>query len=311
MKKLLFTIVTLTMLLAGCGSVKLTSVSRPTFDKHYTSKSVTDALSQQPPRTVTFKLAEEKTDSLPFAESCKAWFADNGVNIKAMTYHDGFEMVPLRNMRVESAWISKYKTHATKEKTYHLSHVVEQDHVVLFFYGDIPNEFRVINNVSLLVVRDKLSEKVKMALNFKEFAYSPDFVENVKDYVYQDLLWAYVDMDRLYVSHAHWTYSSTTKEQNGYITAISLKDKKILWRTAPKVANAINFVVAGDMLLSAYGYTREGAKVFAIDKNTGKIAGELTLAPERSGKKHIEYIYNKGNTVYLKAFDNTAYKVSY
>ena len=260
---------------------------------------------------MSFTLEDEKTDSLPYANSCAAWFDENSVQLKAMTYHDGFEMMPLRNMKVETPWISKYKTYSTKTKTYSLAHVVEQDHVVLFFYGDPPNEFRVINNVSVLVIRDKLSEGIKLALDFNEFAFPPEYAEKVKEYVFEDLLWAYVDNEMLYVSHAHWTYSNTTNDQNGYITAISLKDKKIIWRSAPKVANAINFIVIEDMIVSAYGYTREGAKLFAMDKKTGKITGELTLAEPRSGKKHIEFLYNSGNQVFLKAFDNTAYKVKF
>ncbi len=307
-KSLLTLSVLFILLLFSCGTAKLVMLPRPVFDKHYSSKNVPDDISS---RNVSFKLLEEKTDALTYLESCKAWFSENDLSLRAVSVHEGFEMMPLKTMQLSKDWVTAYKTYSHKEKTYYLSHIVEQEHVVLFFYGEAPNEFKVVQKVSVLVIRDRLNEQLKAAFDFSEFAYSPEFTEKVKEFVYQGILWAYVENDIVYVSNAHWTYSNTSKEQNGYITAIRLKDKKILWRTEPKVANSINFAVAGDLIISAYGYTREGATVFAIDKRNGKTAGSLELAAPKSGKKHIEFIFNKNNTIYLKAFDNTAYKVAF
>ena len=47
-----------------------------------------------------------------------------------------------------------------------------------------------------------------------------------------------------------------------------------------------------------------------VEKKTGKIKADIELAKERTGKKHIEYIFVKGNVIHAKAFDNTTYKIS-
>ena len=180
----------------------------------------------------------------------------------------------------------------------------------MYFYGDTPNEFKVVNNTSLLVVRDKENKKVKASFDFKEFTYPPDYAPKVKQFIYQDVLWAYLDLDVLYVSHAHWTHSASSKGFNGYITAISMKTKKILWRSQAKVSNAINFLVRDNCLITGYGYTREGAKLFALDKFTGKVINEVVLAAPRTGKKHIEYLYDDGKQINVHTFDNTSYKVT-
>jgi hypothetical protein len=311
MKKILLFLFCMSVVTLSLHAQKLTKMPNPGFEKHFMSKAVAELAAKAAPREVSLKKIEEKSDSgTLYLESCKNWFEKNNIRFKAISFDDGFEMSPMKALVVETNWVSKYKTLETKDKTYYLSHVSEQDHVIIFYYGDKPDEFQIVNNVSVVVVRDRLSEKVKIALDLTEYAYSPVYEPKVKMHVYQDALWAHVDNEAIYVSTAHWTYSNTTNDHNGYITAISLKTKKVLWRSAAKVSNSINFCATEDMLLSAYGYTREGAKVYALDKKTGKITGQVEIATSKSGKKHIEFLYLDGKTLHLKAIDNTEYKVS-
>ena len=48
----------------------------------------------------------------------------------------------------------------------------------------------------------------------------------------------------LYVSHSHNTYAKSSMGTNAYIIAVDLVTGKILWRSAPLVANASNFTSA-------------------------------------------------------------------
>lgn len=308
--KQLFFFASLLFLCTACGS-SIIVLKDPSFKGHYIdAKLAEQQASMTTAPEATLKLLDEHTDTLLYEESVIQWFEENKVDINAMSFHDGYTMRPLKQLGVTVSWVSDFKTYEIKNKLYHLSHVVEQDHVVLFFYGSKPNEFNVITNTSVLVIRDKLNKKEKAVLDFKNFVYSPEFSPKVKQFVFQDALWAYEELGVLYVCHAHGTYANSSEGMNAYITAIDWKKKKILWRSQPLVSNAINFEVNGPYIISGYGFTREGAKLYALDKKTGKIKGSIELAEERTGKKHIEYLFVKGNVIHVKAFDNTTYKVS-
>jgi hypothetical protein len=309
MKKILF--FSLLLILFNSCSSGIILLKDPSFKAYY----IDDKLAEQQASMTTapeasFKLLEETTDTLLYDASVTKWFDENNVDIKAMSFHDGYTMRPMKELGVSVSWIGEFNTYEIKDKKYYLSHVVEQEHVIHFFYGSKPNEFQVINNTAVLVIRDKISKKEKAVFDFKNFVYSPEFEPKVKQFVFQNALWAYEELGVLYVCHAHSTYANSSEGMNAYITAIDWKKKKILWRSQPLVSNAINFVVKGPHIITGYGFTREGAKLYALDKKTGAVKGEIELAKARTGKKHIEFLYIKGNVIYAKAFDNTAYKVS-
>jgi hypothetical protein len=111
------------------------------------------------------------------------------------------------------------------------------------------------------------------------------------------------------VENAHWRYANSSYGHNAYITAIDVNKQDILWRSEPLVANAVNFEVLDQVIVCSYGFLREGAWVYALDKLSGQKVGEikLTTDDEKLTKKHPEYIFCKGQNVFLKTFDGSEY----
>lgn len=101
----------------------------------------------------------------------------------------------------------------------------------------------------------------------------------------------------LYVSNSHLTYASATNGRNAYVTAIDLARKKLLWRSPALVANARTFVVAGNVIVAGYGFTREADYLYLLDRRTGKVVDRLAVpsAPER--------IALRGDRLHVRAYD--------
>jgi hypothetical protein len=96
------------------------------------------------------------------------------------------------------------------------------------------------------------------------------------------LTWAREADGVLYVQHAHPTYASATRGRNGYLTAVDVATRRILWRSRALVANARTFVLADDFVVSGYGFTREDDFLYLLDRRTGKVLDRLPVpsAPE-------------------------------
>jgi hypothetical protein len=113
----------------------------------------------------------------------------------------------------------------------------------------------------------------------------------------QDLLWARVVDDRLYVSHAHSTYAESTGGMNGYLTALSVADGALLWRSGPRVANARTFEVVDDVIIAGYGFTAEPDYLYVLDRFTGRVIQEerIRTAPT--------WIVVRGDVLLVRAYD--------
>ncbi|MCP4438684.1 MAG: PQQ-like beta-propeller repeat protein [Aureispira sp.] len=311
MKKI--TVLVLSLIVAfsfsSCVSSSGTLMETPVFDKHYMSKSLIKNLGHEGMGSASVKLLKEIPDSLA-AESVSDFLKAKKFAVKAHVYHDGYMMRPLSQYQVVS-WATKYKEHELNKRKYYLAHVIEQDHVVMFFYGNKHNEFHVITDPHILVIRDKRNEAVKYVFNFAEYSKAPNYMHKDKDFVFQQTTWAKLEGDILYVSNAHWTYSRSSHGHNGYITAINVKNKQVLWRSQPLVSNAVNFEVTGTKIICSYGFTREEAWVYALDKESGKVIGKQKISNVRNGKKHPEFVVVKGGKAYVKTFDLTEYVLSY
>lgn len=147
-----------------------------------------------------------------------------------------------------------------------------------------------------LVSLDLHTKKINYALDFINYIYSPDYVKESKDYVYQQLVWAMESDGILYVSNSHMTYASSSKGMNSYITAIRLSDKKVIWRSNSLVANSMNFVIIGDSIISGYGFTAEPDFLYTINKYNGKTLRSFKL------KDAPESIVYKNQKLYIKTY---------
>lgn len=148
-----------------------------------------------------------------------------------------------------------------------------------------------------LLALDRPTGRFSYGFDFVNYAYAPGGPAREREFVYQDILWAAEEGDTLYVSHAHNTYARSSAGMNAYLTAIDTRRGRVLWRSAPLVANASNFEIAGDHIISGYGFTQEPDFVYLLDKRTGEVRQRL---PVRSGP---EYIIRQGDRIHLRAYD--------
>jgi hypothetical protein len=93
-------------------------------------------------------------------------------------------------------------------------------------------------------------------------------------------------------------YAWPPRGLNGYLNAIDLKTKKLLWRSPTQVANAEDFVMLNTVLVSGYGFTDEPDYLYAISRKTGRVVARLPLpnAPE--------HITRRGSTLYVRTYDH-------
>jgi len=149
-----------------------------------------------------------------------------------------------------------------------------------------PNVFLVYGGRYLWQITER-----SYAIDFATFLRPPsgDWLEEIR--------WAREVDGVLYVAHAHLTYASATKRRNAYISAIDLKRKRLIWRSPALVANARTFVVAGDVIVSGYGFTAEPDFLYVLDRRTGRVIERLQVpsAPE--------IIKLRGTTLHVRTYD--------
>jgi hypothetical protein len=140
--------------------------------------------------------------------------------------------------------------------------------------------------------------RFRYGFDFGRYAYAPGGVARDRAFVYQGIRWAAEEDGTLYVQHTHATYARSSGGMNAYLTAVDTRDGRVLWRSAPLVANAANFEIAGDLLITGYGFTNEPDYLFLLDRRTGEARQRL---PVRSGPS---YIIRRGERVYVRAYDS-------
>ena len=121
-------------------------------------------------------------------------------------------------------------------------------------------------------------------LDFENYALPPRIARGEREFVYEQVVYANRAEDgRLYVETAHQTYASSSYGRNGYLNAVDPRRGKLLWRSPAQVANATNFVLLNETVVTGYGYTDEPDYLYALDRRTGRVKGRLLLpsAPMR------------------------------
>ncbi len=123
----------------------------------------------------------------------------------------------------------------------------------------------------------------RYAYDFERYALPPRIAPGEREFVYEEVVFAREAAGVLYVETAHSTYAKSSSGLNAYLNAVDLKTRKLRWRSPALVANAGNFVLLGDTLISGYGFTSEPDYLYAIDRRTGRVQGRLLLpsSPER------------------------------
>jgi hypothetical protein len=123
----------------------------------------------------------------------------------------------------------------------------------------------------------------RYAYDFRRYAWPPKIASGEREFVYEEVVFAKEAAGLLFVETAHSTYATSSYGLNAYLNAVDLKTKRLRWRSPALVANAGNFVLLNDTIVSGYGFTAEPDYLYAIDRATGRVKGRLLLpsSPER------------------------------
>ncbi len=172
-----------------------------------------------------------------------------------------------------------------------LVQAIYSDKYDFFVYGkDFSSGF-------ILLITDRKKDSVLHFLDFGNYVLSPEYVKNDLMFIEQKINWAVLEDSILYISHGHNTYAASSKNMNAYISAINLKNYKIIWRTKPLVNNAANFELFGDLIICGYGFTAEPDFLYTIDKRTGAVVQTLPL------KSGPSYIIRKDDKVFVRTYN--------
>lgn len=136
-------------------------------------------------------------------------------------------------------------------------------------------------------------------LEFTEYMYAPDLVEEDRDFVDERVYDAKIRNGVLYVSVFHVTYAESAPS-NAYIMAISLEDYSVIWKSEPLVCNSYNFEIVDDIIFTGYGFTAEPDYLFQIDCLTGRVLEQYKI------KSRADYIIYKEGKLYVRTY-NTDY----
>lgn len=143
------------------------------------------------------------------------------------------------------------------------------------------------------------SRELEITLHLGDFLYTDGYepaVDAEYDFIRQSVFWAQSEGDTLYLAIGHNTYAEDCPH-TGYLLAIDLQNGEVLWESRQQAANANNFVLLEDVIVTGYGFTDEYDYLHVIDKGIGidQKCVELKSAPdflvEKDGKLYV-HTYN-------------------
>lgn len=227
------------------------------------------------------------TDYESWFDRIPAWYA--------VTYHNGGVNDAIRGNTPPSGVPEVIRVPG--DDMFYLYMLIFDEEKNLAFYGDPPNRFDVVLHPRYLMILDFYTFQPERLLDFLTYASGPANEEGELDFVFQQLRWADIDNGVLYVSTAHRTYASSSGGLNAYITAIDLETLELLWRSRPLVSNSSNFLIAGDTIVSGYGFTDEEDYIYLLDRLTGEVMESYAVpsAPE--------YLYLDEDLLYVRCYD--------
>ncbi len=152
-------------------------------------------------------------------------------------------------------------------------------------------------NALLLISFNVSTKAFEYGLDFKNYAYSPKNIPEDREFTHQYIHWASQVEDILYVSHGHNTYARSSNGRTGYVTAINIKDNRVLWTSPALISNARNFEIIDDYLVTGYGFTEEPDFLYVLRRKTGEVIQKINL------KSGPDYIIRKNNDIYVRTYD--------
>lgn len=135
-----------------------------------------------------------------------------------------------------------------------------------------------------------------VTFDLREYQYSTEYVEADYDFIDQNLFYAAVRDNVLYLATGHYTYAGSCP-QTAYITAVDLTDNSVLWKTEPLTCNARGFAFVDDYIICGYGFTAEDDYLKIVRIDTGEVVQEIPV------KTAPDYIIRQDGILYVRTYD--------
>lgn len=135
-----------------------------------------------------------------------------------------------------------------------------------------------------------------VTFDLREYQYGTEYVEADYDFIDQNLFYAAVRDNVLYLATGHYTYAESCP-QTAYITAVDLTDNSVLWKTEPLTCNARGFVFVDDYIICGYGFTAEDDYLKIVRIDTGEVVQEIPV------KTAPDYIIRQDGILYVRTYD--------
>lgn len=165
---------------------------------------------------------------------------------------------------------------------YLLVQAIHQDGFNILFYGPDYAGGRFV-----AVQREDTAEIVAL-FDFEAYARAP----GQRQLVEQRATWAVLAGSVLLVSHAQGTYARGAAGDHAYVTALDVDSGELLWRSAPQVAGAADFLVHRGHVLTGYG-----EHLFVLDAATGKTLGKTRV------KSGPDYLFLQAGKLLVRCYD--------
>ncbi|EYF07711.1 outer membrane protein assembly factor BamB family protein [Chondromyces apiculatus] len=125
----------------------------------------------------------------------------------------------------------------------------------------------------LAITRGSRAERV---FDFEAYRHAPETNPEMAEFSVEDVTYAQLEGGTLYVCNGGGTYAREVKGKKGFVSALDASTGRLLWRSEPLVCNA-TFVMAGDYLVTGYGFTAEPDHVFLLRRADGKVMQKVAI----------------------------------
>ncbi|WP_143140779.1 hypothetical protein [Nannocystis exedens] len=171
---------------------------------------------------------------------------------------------------------------------YLLVQAIRQDGFTILFYGSDYSGGRFV------AVQREDSAEIVALLDFEAYAHPPGTAAGERAFAAQRATWAALAGTVLLVGHAH---HADAKGGNAFITALDLGSGALLWRSAPLVANAADFVVHRGHVITGYGAGAEPGYLYVLDAVTGKTVSKTRV------KSGPDYLFLQTGRLLVRCYD--------